>query len=312
MSLLENAYVYGIKINNETVYIGKTYQPLMDRIEDHVLQCHNTELKDAMLHNKYEFYIIYESHNAITSEILNTIEEAFITQLQPKYNKCGVTIPYNTFTPKTAFSGGGIASQLALKKYYTQQDIQQLLLQNFAIKNVILVSKDAYYHNFFSNKFDHLPRNQQDAIIEHQLGKINNFNEMTSYGFLGFRQKGYGVMEDGQIRFPTIDEKLNGIPKEKLTYCHVIFFFNEKCDYEELNKQIYKDFLSITDITDESTKMDAYMDNSMMKMKLQEALENYGKQQPTYYPLKIITIDANHLDTSYSYLDTWFESTFIS
>ena len=96
----------------------------MDRIEEHVLRCHNAELKEAMLHNKYEFHIVYESHNTITSDILNSIEEAFITQLQPKYNKCGVTVPYNLFAPKEVFSGGGIASQLALKKYYTQQDSQ--------------------------------------------------------------------------------------------------------------------------------------------------------------------------------------------
>lgn len=312
MELLENAYVYSIKIDNEVVYIGKTYQPLMDRIEEHVLRCHNAELKEAMLHNKYEFHIVYESHNTITSDILNSIEEAFITQLQPKYNKCGITMPYNLFTPKEVFSGGGIASQLALKKYYTQQDTQQLLLQNFALKSILLIPKDAYYHEFLSNGFDNLSRSEQDIIIEHLFGKINNFNEMISYGILGFRQKGYGVLENDQIRFPSIEEKLQGIPKDKLIYCHTLFLFNQEEDYQELKKQITQNFLKITNISSEMTRTEAYLENEMTTAKLQEALENYRKQSPKYYPLKIIAIDPNSLDTSYNYLDTWFESALIS
>ena len=60
------------------------------------------------------------------------------------------------------------------------------------------------------------------------------------------------------------------------------------------------------------TQTEAYLENDMTAAKLQEALENYRKQSPKYYPLKIIAIDPNNLDTSYSYLDTWFESALIS
>lgn len=312
MELLENAYIYSIKIHDEVVYIGKTYQPLMDRIEEHVLRCHNAELKEAMLHNRYEFHIVYESHNTITGDILNSIEEAFIKQLQPKFNKCGVTMPYHFPASKSAFSGGGVASQLALKKYYTQQDIQQLLVQNFAIKNAYLIPKDAYYQDFFENDFDTLPRKQQDIIIDRLFGRINNFNEMTFFGTQGFRQKGYGVMENGQIRFPTTEEKLNGIPKEKLAYCHVLFLFNDEKDYTELQDQLYQNFVTIADIEDESARMDAYIEDNMNCMKFQQALKNHAAQSPMYYPLEIIAIGSDNLDASYGYLDTWFKSTLIS
>lgn len=100
----KNAYIYGIKIDNELVYIGKTYRDLKERISEHI-EC----MLDESINNSqqnylykamreceigYKFELLYESHNAIGNYELEKIEKSLIENIKPKFNYEGVKVPY--------------------------------------------------------------------------------------------------------------------------------------------------------------------------------------------------------------------------
>lgn len=295
--LLENAYVYGVYINEELVYIGKTYQPLQDRIDAHIQRCHNAQLKEALLNNHYTFKILYESHNSITSDTLNNIEEALISTNQPKYNKCGVTMPYNHSSHSVVFSGGGLATQLASKHYYSDEDIQQVLAQNAQIACAYICLKDEYATTFFQPSFAQLTQKEQNECIEYLFGKTNKFNTMAHHGERGFRQTSYCVKEDnGLIRFPTVQEKIKGIKKSWLQPCHIVFLFNTEQDYDKAAQKFTES---------KPTNQDDWFVYCMEQERWAEARLNFKDGVFKYYPLEIATPTGEDLKHSYFYIDTW-------
>lgn len=99
----ENAYIYGIIINEEIVYIGKTIRPIIQRKHEHeksAAKIMNIEsqqqehLYKAMRENTYEFIILYESHNEISNFQLQCLECGYINYYKPKFNYEGVKTPY--------------------------------------------------------------------------------------------------------------------------------------------------------------------------------------------------------------------------
>lgn len=100
----KNAYIYGIKIDGELVYIGKTIRDLKERISEHIneslnLKSNNSQkdyLYKAMREASYgyKFEILYESHNIISNHDLECIEKSLIENIKPKFNYEGVKVPY--------------------------------------------------------------------------------------------------------------------------------------------------------------------------------------------------------------------------
>lgn len=99
----ENAYIYGIIINEEIVYIGKTKRPIIQRKQEHeksAAKIMNVEsqqqehLYKAMRESTYEFVILYESHNEISNFQLQCLECGYINYYKPKFNYEGVKTPY--------------------------------------------------------------------------------------------------------------------------------------------------------------------------------------------------------------------------
>lgn len=99
----ENAYIYGIIINEEIVYIGKTKRLIIQRKHEHeksAAKIMNVEsqqqehLYKAMRENAYEFVVLYESHNEISNFQLQCLECGYINYYKPKFNYEGVKIPY--------------------------------------------------------------------------------------------------------------------------------------------------------------------------------------------------------------------------
>lgn len=100
----KNAYIYGIKIDGELVYIGKTIRDLKERISEHIneslnLKSNNSQkdyLYKAMREANYgyKFEILYESHNVISNYDLEGIEKSMIENIKPKFNYEGVKVPY--------------------------------------------------------------------------------------------------------------------------------------------------------------------------------------------------------------------------
>lgn len=99
-----NGYVYGIKVDGELVYIGKTIRPLKERIKEHI-EC----MLDRTINNNqqkylyeamrlceigYKFEVLYESQNKISNHELEMIEKVLIENIKPKYNYEGVKVPY--------------------------------------------------------------------------------------------------------------------------------------------------------------------------------------------------------------------------
>lgn len=99
----ENAYIYGIEIDGELVYIGKTYRPLKERFSEHI-ECifdkdkggkQQDHLYEAMRNcNGYKFVILFEAHNELTDRELETAERAMIEWKKPRFNWEGVKAPY--------------------------------------------------------------------------------------------------------------------------------------------------------------------------------------------------------------------------
>lgn len=92
-------YIYGIIINEEIVYIGKTKRPIIQRKHEHEKSAakksqQQEHLYKAMRENTYEFVVLYESHNEISNFQLQCLECGYINYYKPKFNYEGVKIPY--------------------------------------------------------------------------------------------------------------------------------------------------------------------------------------------------------------------------
>lgn len=86
-SILANAYVYGIKEQEQYLYIGKTYRDIPTRINEHRTKGDNIQLREALNSNReIEVVTLYESHNQITKEQLFEIEHNYTLELEPLYN----------------------------------------------------------------------------------------------------------------------------------------------------------------------------------------------------------------------------------
>ena len=102
--LCSNSFIYGIYIDGELCYIGKTIRCLKERLGEHIewsiLENGGGSQQDylykAMRECKigYKFKILYESHNTLSNYDLEQIEKSLIENLQPKFNYEGVKVPY--------------------------------------------------------------------------------------------------------------------------------------------------------------------------------------------------------------------------
>lgn len=102
--LCSNSFIYGIYIDGELCYIGKTIRCLKERLGEHIeysiLENGGGSQQDylykAMRECKigYKFKILYESHNTLNNYDLEQIEKSLIENLQPKFNYEGVKVPY--------------------------------------------------------------------------------------------------------------------------------------------------------------------------------------------------------------------------
>lgn len=95
-------YIYGIKIDNELVYIGKTIRPLKERISEHIECMLNKNIKNSQQNylykamrecNGYKFEVIKEFSN-INNYDLELKEKQLIEEFRPKYNYEGVKVDY--------------------------------------------------------------------------------------------------------------------------------------------------------------------------------------------------------------------------
>ena len=95
-------YIYGIKIDNKLVYIGKTIRPIKDRISEHI-EC----VLDETIENSQQKYLykvmrecqgykfeIMAVHEEIDNHSLEMIEKALIENIKPEFNYEGVKVPY--------------------------------------------------------------------------------------------------------------------------------------------------------------------------------------------------------------------------
>lgn len=100
----KDACVYGIKIDGELVYIGKTIRPLQERIKEHIEQVLNPNLSNSQqlyLYNAmrnavygYKFEVLAKPTKLCTNREIEEVEKKFIEAYQPKYNYEGVKVPY--------------------------------------------------------------------------------------------------------------------------------------------------------------------------------------------------------------------------
>lgn len=94
-------YIYGIEVNNELIYIGKTYRGLRERILEHLTRDNNANKK---LYEKFEtedFHIVilceeYGENSEIKNDIeLQVIEKGLIEYYKPICNIQGVKTVYS-------------------------------------------------------------------------------------------------------------------------------------------------------------------------------------------------------------------------
>lgn len=95
--------IYGIYIDNELVYIGKTIRNFEERWKEHeacvkdkqIANSNQPYLYEAMRNNKYEFRKLIEFTKEIMYDWdLQCMEFALIETHKPKYNYVGVKVPY--------------------------------------------------------------------------------------------------------------------------------------------------------------------------------------------------------------------------
>lgn len=103
LKVINNAYIYGIYIDGNLEYIGKTSRGIKERISEHIECTLNSNIKNsqqnylyqAMRECKgYKFKMLYESHNQDTEYQLERLEKDMIEEMKPKYNYQGVKVNY--------------------------------------------------------------------------------------------------------------------------------------------------------------------------------------------------------------------------
>lgn len=111
--------VYGIFIRDRLVYIGYTWSGFKTRIDWHEGEVakedkdtlNMKELYKALRENKgeYSYKILYKCPDELGEYGLQMIEKLLIETLHPKFNKAGVTVPYQfrgtTRRPKALYIG---------------------------------------------------------------------------------------------------------------------------------------------------------------------------------------------------------------
>lgn len=208
----ENAYIYGIRIDNELVYIGKTFRPIAQRLEEHaLLNGHNQQLEEAMSKNNYDFVILYKSHNAISNEELEQIEKSLIENIKPKYNILGVTKPYKLYSTKTNYK---------YKKDRRYVGLIDLEVSGLLELNPLLIDSPWYgsilslSNNFYKAKIFQKPDRENFYLA---FGKPNNYTDpvWSNYGPMGLCFKTtFLANEDNNIRLLTKEEMTKGLPKD--------------------------------------------------------------------------------------------------
>lgn len=209
----ENAYIYGIRINDEMVYIGKTFRPIAQRLEEHaLLNAHNQELEEAMKKNNYDFVILYESHNIISNEELEQIERTLIENIKPKYNILGVTKPYNLYATKEKYKYKKERRYVGLTDLEAEgiMSLNPLFVDGMVWGSITSISQYFVDKNLFG-KATH--ENFYQAF-----GKPNTYTDLTwtNYGPYGFCFK-TTILEvpNEQPRLLTKEEMEQGLPKDK-------------------------------------------------------------------------------------------------
>lgn len=95
--------IYGIYINKELVYIGKTIRDFKERWKEHencvkdrtIANSNQPYLYEAMRNNEYEFVKLVDLSGKTFYDIeLQCMEFALIEVHKPKYNYVGVKVPY--------------------------------------------------------------------------------------------------------------------------------------------------------------------------------------------------------------------------
>lgn len=93
-------YIYGIMINNELVYIGKTYRGLRERILEHLVRDNNANKKLYELFETEDFHLVIlceecGKYSKIKNDIeLQVVEKKLIEYYKPLCNVQGVNKPY--------------------------------------------------------------------------------------------------------------------------------------------------------------------------------------------------------------------------
>lgn len=275
--ILENAYIYCFELDNKPIYIGKTHQKVEDRLEQHLVNCHNKKLKEYLLsENPPQFKILYESHNMITEEILSSIEESYINTLKPECNVLGITKPYNLFEPKQALN---TAEVLNKKCSYTLQDLIVLFNNNPQIKDVCLFD--------ISSKCS--TRREKECMseaLEQYYGKLNEFNRRDYYNKDSgcFQQKVWAVKENesGEIRFLTDEEKLHGVSEKdgKAVLVRALFRYYTDEEYKDKSDYLRRWYINNQDHLSlyfplGYIQLNSCEDSIVYKQPLQEAYYDY-------------------------------------
>lgn len=95
-------YIYGIRIDNELAYIGKTIRPIKERIAEHIECIMNENINNSQqnylykamrLCQGYKFEILFQQEE-IDNHSLEMIEKTLIENIKPKFNYEGVKVPY--------------------------------------------------------------------------------------------------------------------------------------------------------------------------------------------------------------------------
>lgn len=250
-SIKEQAYIYGIKIQDELVYIGKTYRDINKRLEEHALKnMHNADLEAAMKANQYEFVILYESHNVISNEELCQIERAFIENIKPKYNILGVSKPYTLYATKNTYNNG-------IKRQYKalcQQEIEFLMDFNPFLLDVLSGPVRHLIAYFYENKIITQPTAQ---AFKEAFGDPNLITDETwmQHGNKGFCVKGSVIYGKQGQRYLTYQEliKETKIPEEDKYYCHSLYVFLWEDNLAKILADLYEQYLDCAQINmDES------------------------------------------------------------
>lgn len=235
MELLKDAYIYCFKDNDRIIYVGKSHQPILNRLEQHLKNCHNEDLKKYLKSDSPPtFEIIYESHNEITEDVLKSIEKSYIETLKPECNKEGVIFPYGAYSNIKKHLG--VDDILNNKNTVSDQDIDIILKNNPQIAECKLLNVNDEVERI--EQLKDCPDMSKESgkrylkkALEEKYGKLNNFNEKKYFNpYSGdFQQKAWVVRnkETKELRFLTNDEKLNGLKskdgKETITQCRILY-----------------------------------------------------------------------------------------